>query len=98
MGDVGWALPSRLPFHVQSVAGRAAATVQGFLRMTIRARKFIGTLLFVAFSICYFFFAISVAIARLPDTSTATQLLFYFVATLIWFVVCAIIIRWMQKP
>jgi hypothetical protein len=66
--------------------------------MTIRLRKLIGTLLFVAFSICYFFFAISVAIVRLPGTPMAAQLAFYAVTTLIWFVVCAAIIRWMQKP
>lgn len=66
--------------------------------MTIRTRKLIGTLLFVAFSITYFLFTISVALARLPGTAIGTQLLFYVVSIVPWFVMSAIIIRWMQKP
>ncbi len=66
--------------------------------MTIRTRKAIGTALFVAFSIFYFLFVISVALARLPGTSTGAQLLFYLVSILPWFAVSAVIVRWMQKP
>ncbi len=66
--------------------------------MNVRLKKFIGTTLFVGFSLFYFFFAITVAIVRLPGTSTLTQLGFYFAATLIWFVVAAALIWWMQKP
>jgi hypothetical protein len=66
--------------------------------MTQRTRKFIGTLIFVTFTSVYFLFAITVAYMRLPDASTLTQILSYFIGTLIWFVVGAVIIRWMQKP
>lgn len=65
--------------------------------MNIRTRKAIGTLLFVAFSIFWFAFVLSVALARLPGTSTPTQLLFYFIAVLPWFGVSALLIWWMQK-
>ncbi len=66
--------------------------------MNIRLKKLIGTAAFVAGSIFYFFFAITVAIARLPGTSLGAQLLFYLVTTLIWFFFGALLIRWMLKP
>ncbi len=65
--------------------------------MNIRLKKFIGTVILVSFSIFYFVVAITVAIVRLPETSTLTQLAFYFVATAIWFVVAAALIYWMQR-
>ncbi|MFY9642489.1 MAG: DUF2842 domain-containing protein [Rhodomicrobium sp.] len=66
--------------------------------MNSRLRKLVGTALFVAGSFFYFFFAISVAIARLPGTPMSTQLLFYLVTTLIWLFFAGILIRWMQRP
>ena len=66
--------------------------------MNIRQRKLAGTVIFVAGSVFYFFVAITIAIARLPGTSMAAQLLFYLVTTLIWFFFSALLIRWMQKP
>ena len=66
--------------------------------MNIRQRKLLGTAIFVAGSVFYFFLAITIAIARLPGTSLGAQLLFYLVTTLIWFFFSALLIRWMQKP
>lgn len=66
--------------------------------MTIRTRKLLGTIAIVSFSSFYFFVAITIALARLPDTSVLTQLGFYFVTTLIWFVFAAAVIYWMEKP
>lgn len=66
--------------------------------MNIRQRKLAGTVFFIAGSACYFFFTITVAIARLPGTSMGVQLLFYLVITLIWLFFSALLIRWMQKP
>jgi glucan phosphoethanolaminetransferase (alkaline phosphatase superfamily) len=66
--------------------------------MDIRRKKLIGTAIFVASSVFYFFFWITVAMARLPGTAMATQLLFYFVITMIWVFFSALLIRWMQKP
>lgn len=65
--------------------------------MTIRTRKLIGTVLFAAFSVIYFFIAITIALARLPETSIWTQLLFYLVTTVIWCLISGVIIRWMLK-
>jgi hypothetical protein len=66
--------------------------------MNSRMRKLVGTTIFVVGSFSYFFFAITVAIARLPGTTIGTQLLFYLVTTLIWLFFAGILVRWMQKP
>ncbi len=66
--------------------------------MNSRMKKLVGTTIFVAGSCGYFFFALTVAVARLQDTTIGTQLLFYLVTTLIWFFFAAILIRWMVKP
>jgi hypothetical protein len=48
----------------------------------------------VVFSIVYYSFAISVALARLPELAMGWHILFYFLTVVIWFVPCAMIIRW----
>jgi len=64
--------------------------------MTIRVRKLIGGAALIAFSLAYYSFAISVALARLPDLATPWHLLFYVITVAIWFVPAAIIVRWVQ--
>jgi hypothetical protein len=66
--------------------------------MPVRLRKLVGSLALVAFSIAYFWFAITVAIMRLPELATGWHLLFYFAATVIWFVPSAAIVYWIQAP
>ncbi len=66
--------------------------------MTIRTRKLIGTMIFVLGSASYFFFMITVAVARLPGTTMGAQLLFYLATTLVWLFFAGILVRWMQKP
>ncbi len=66
--------------------------------MNIRQKKLLGTVIFVTGSTFYFFVVITIAIAKLPGTPMAVQLLFYLVTTLIWVFFSALLIRWMQKP
>jgi hypothetical protein len=66
-------------------------------RMKHPIRKLIGTIIFVIGSGCYFLFVISIAIVRLPDTPMSTQLLFYFVTTLIWLILAGLLILWMER-
>ena len=66
--------------------------------MDIRRKKLIGTVIFVSGSAFYFLFTISIAIVRLPGTAMATQLLYYFVITVIWVFFSGLLIRWMQTP
>jgi hypothetical protein len=54
--------------------------------------------LFAIGTACFYFFIITVAIARLPGSGISVHLLFYLIATLIWFLLAGILIRWMQKP
>jgi ABC-type enterochelin transport system permease subunit len=66
--------------------------------MNTRLKKLIGTVLFAIGTACFYFFVITVAIVRLPGSAMGAHLLFYLIATLIWFVFAALLIRWMQKP
>jgi hypothetical protein len=66
--------------------------------MNQRLKKLLGTVAFAAGTSIYFLFAISIAIARLPDTPLGTHLLFYAIATMVWLVWAGLLIRWMQKP
>jgi hypothetical protein len=66
--------------------------------MNTRLKKLVGTALFAIGTVCFYFFVITVAIARLPGTATSVHLLFYLIATLIWFLLAGLLIRWMQKP
>lgn len=64
--------------------------------MNLRLRKFIGGLTLIVFSLLYYWFVISIALARLPDLATLWHLVFYFFSVVIWFVPSAAIIRWTQ--
>ena len=66
--------------------------------MNTRLKKLIGTVLFVTGTVFFYFFVITVAIARLPGSAIGVHLLFYLIATLIWFLLAGLLVRWMQKP
>ena len=66
--------------------------------MPIRLRKFIGTILLVAFLIVYILIAMSVAATRLPGTPHLVQALYYAVAGLIWVLPAGLLIKWMGRP
>jgi hypothetical protein len=62
--------------------------------MSLRTRKFIGALALIVFSLFFYWFAISVALVRLPGLALGWHLLFYLLTVLIWFIPSALIIRW----
>lgn len=64
--------------------------------MERRFRKFIGGLALIIFSIVYYLFVITVALARLPALAIGWHVLFYFLSVVIWFIPCAALIRWIQ--
>ena len=66
--------------------------------MPIRLRKLVGSVALVVFSILYFWFAMTVAIMRLPGVATGWHLLFYLATTLIWMIPSGAIIYWIQAP
>lgn len=50
----------------------------------------------IVFSIAYYWLVISIAIMRLPGLATPWHILFYFLATVVWFIPCAALIWWIQ--
>lgn len=66
--------------------------------MGIRTRKFIGTIVLVAFLAVYAVLAMTIGAARINDQSVLVQTLFYLVAGLAWVIPAGILIRWMQRP
>jgi hypothetical protein len=80
----------RRPFPAFQVTGLRLHSA----RMTSAQRKFIGGIGLVVFSVVYYIFVISIALARLPDLATGWHILFYFVSVVIWFIPSALIVRW----
>ena len=64
--------------------------------MNVRLRKFVGSMALVLFSLAFYWFAISVALARLPDLPIGWHLLFYLLTVIVWFIPAALIVRWIQ--
>jgi hypothetical protein len=83
--------------EAHSRSWRGAAFRLELARMTVRLRKFIGSLALIGFSLAYYGFVISVALVRLPTLATQWHILFYFLSVVVWFVPSALIIRWIQR-
>jgi hypothetical protein len=64
--------------------------------MGVRLRKFIGSVALIVYSLAFYWFAISIAIVRLPGLATGWHLLFYVLTVMVWFVPAAVIVRWIQ--
>lgn len=64
--------------------------------MSVKLRKLLGSVALIVYSLAFYWFAISVAIARLPGLATGWHLLFYALTVVIWFIPAAIIVRWIQ--
>ena len=66
--------------------------------MRRRTRKFIGTLIMLAFVIVYSLIAMVIAQGRLQDADKFWQGVYYLVAGLAWILPLMPLIRWMEKP
>lgn len=66
--------------------------------MTIRVRKFIGTLLLLALVTAWALFAMVVAQMVLPQVGGWGAAIYYVVAGLGWVLPAMPLIRWMQRP
>ena len=66
--------------------------------MPQRVRKLIGSLVLVAFVVVYALVVMTIAAARLPGTSVATQTAFYLITGFLWVVPAGLLIKWMQRP
>jgi hypothetical protein len=63
-----------------------------------KVRKLIGAAFLALFVPFYALVAMSVAGARLPQTSIVTQTIFYAIAGLLWVIPAGLVITWMQRP
>ena len=68
------------------------------LRMTIRKRKFIGTILLLLFLVVYTILAMALGASQMLDGAYVVQVLYFFVAGLAWIIPAGILIRWMARP
>lgn len=66
--------------------------------MPIRLRKFIGTLILLAFIPFYALIAMTLAVAILPGTSGWIQAGYYIVAGLLWVLPAGLVVTWMVRP
>ncbi len=67
--------------------------------MTIRTRKFVGTVLLLLFFAVYVL-ALMVVFSVLPllHSNTLVEVLFYVIGGLLWVLPAAWLVRWMQMP
>jgi uncharacterized membrane protein YuzA (DUF378 family) len=65
--------------------------------MTPRAKKFIGTLIMVAFVLFYVLLVAGIAPRILGNSNKAVELVFYVIAGLAWVVPLLPLVKWMEK-
>jgi hypothetical protein len=70
--------------------------VESVLPRTLR--KLIGAAILVIFVPAYALVAMTIGAARLPETSTLVQTVYFAIAGLIWVIPAGLIIKWMQRP
>lgn len=67
--------------------------------MTIRQRKFIGTIALFALIFVYALLALAVAVVlQVNNANKVVELVYYIIAGLLWVLPAGVIIKWMQKP
>lgn len=66
--------------------------------MTMRSRKFFGTIALFILITVYAFLAMMVAIALQVNASPLVEVIYYVVAGLAWVIPAGAIVWWMQKP
>jgi len=65
--------------------------------MSIRIRKFFGTILLLALVTVYVLVMMVVAAAVLPNAGVITAFIFYAVAGVLWVLPAAFIVSWMHR-
>ena len=66
--------------------------------MSIRSRKFVGTIVLFIFLAVYALAAMLVAVALQVNGSKIVELAYYVVAGLLWVIPAGWLIRWMSRP
>jgi hypothetical protein len=66
--------------------------------MTIRARKFIGTIATLVYMICYTLIAMAIGGQYVVGVGMLGELAFYIIAGLAWIPGSMFLINWMSRP
>ena len=66
--------------------------------MTIRKRKFIGTVLLVLFLVAYALVAMALGASKIVGGPYIFQVIYFLLAGLAWVIPAGILIRWMARP
>jgi ABC-type Na+ efflux pump permease subunit len=67
--------------------------------MTIRTRKFVGTIILIVMLTVYALLALAAAIVlQVQDANKFVELVYYVVAGLLWVIPAAFVVSWMQRP
>jgi hypothetical protein len=66
--------------------------------MTIRTRKFIGTVLLVLFMVAYALIAMALGASHILGGPYILQVIYFMLAGLAWIIPAGILIRWMARP
>jgi uncharacterized membrane protein len=65
--------------------------------MNRRYKSLFGSLILLAFTFFYFLVVTGIAMIRLPELALPWHLLYYFISTVVWVIVCGGIIYWMKR-
>ena len=66
--------------------------------MTMRTRKFIGTLATLAWLVAYALLAMAIGGQFVVGTGMVFEFIYFVIAGLAWLPVAMVIIRWMSRP
>ena len=66
--------------------------------MTIRTRKFVGTVLLVLFMVAYALIAMALGASQFVGGPYILQVIYFLLAGLVWIIPAGILIRWMARP
>ena len=66
--------------------------------MTMRTRKFIGTIILLLFLAVYALVATAFAASQIVGGSYIAQVIYFCVAGLAWVLPAGLLVRWMQRP
>lgn len=66
--------------------------------MSVRTRKFIGTIVLLVFLAIYAMVAMALGASQIVIESKYAQGIYFLIAGLLWVLPAGLLIRWMQKP
>jgi len=66
--------------------------------MSVRTRKFIGTIVLLVFLAIYAMVAMALGASQIVIESKYAQGIYFLIAGLLWVLPAGLLIRWMQRP